>query len=195
MRAVQVTALFFYSLGYLAFLKLFRDVFGYSERVSHLSSLLFILNGFSFGHLFVGHVTHQTYLLIPFFLYSLLRFEPTGIWEKLGRVSSFSLAVTYTLYSGGVHTLVVFFFCSLLLLPYLVLVKSKRGEGKDFTLFAILSTASIALACWESSRHRIFTRKTSSRGAFIFPPKGPFRFSGAIFGRHPLRRRKGLDLE
>ena len=106
------TVVVFYLLGYWGFLKLAREAYGMSDLVAHFCALLFILNGYSFSQLLMGHVTHHSYLLFPWLLYGFLGSAPF-----LLRLIPFSFALIYAFYSGGMHVLVIFAAGLFLFLP------------------------------------------------------------------------------
>lgn len=77
--ASQLTYVIFYLLGYVGCLKWLREGCRARSWTAHLGALVFVLNGFSFAHLFSGHVTHHSYLL--------LHGSPIGLcpWARHGR--------------------------------------------------------------------------------------------------------------
>jgi len=144
--ASTLTVLIFYVLGYWGTLKLLRDNFQYSETTVHLSALVFILNGFAFSHLLVGHVTHHTFLLFPWLLGFLFKTPRRG-FDTVRQAAGFSLIITYMFYSGGLHMLVVFSILTLLLLPYLVKEKIQHQQILQFVKFLLMSVGFVALTC------------------------------------------------
>lgn len=145
--AIRVSILAFYAMGYfLTYLWLARAL-KYPSDVSHFGALLFVLNGFIFAHLFVGHLTHHSYLLCPALLYFLCK-EMPGTWlKRLVDVCLFDLVWIYVLYSGGFHMLVLFAVLTLLVVP---LAMRKRGIVNTLVWFGLLGGSlilSFALVC------------------------------------------------
>lgn len=141
--AVLSTHLIFYCLGYWGFYRLLRDVLGAARELAHFGALVFILNGFSFEHLLVGHLTHHSYLLFPWWIHAIMR--STGdFWKRAGVLS---LILIYTFYSGGTHIIVVFLAGGLLLLPWCVLRKNKEGTLKETALLLGISAGLVLAAC------------------------------------------------
>ena len=149
-RASLITIANFHALGYYGFWKLSREVLGFSEGVAQLGALAFLFNGFSFAHLFVGHLTHHPYLLAPWVIYCL--FVPSR------RTASFlSLMLTYTFYAGGLHIVVVFATMFVLLLPYLIERHQKIMRkfcgflGLTLILFALSVSGKVAAGFFYSA--------------------------------------------
>jgi len=115
--ATQISILVCYVLGYLGMLRLVGRVFGYSDINQHLSALIFVLNGFAFSHLFVGHLTHHTFLLFSWLLYFLFEQRNTH-WDLYKHAASFSVILAYMVYSGGLHMIIVFLVLMVLVFPY-----------------------------------------------------------------------------
>lgn len=114
--AILLTHVLFYALGYFGFYRLLRDGFSAGPALAHWGSLAFLLNGFSFEHLLVGHMTHHSYLLFPWGLY-LVVVSRLPVARRAGLLS---LLVLYTFYSGGTHVIVVLAAAGLCLLPWAV---------------------------------------------------------------------------
>lgn len=106
--ASLLSILVFYLLGYWGAFRLFSSR-GYSVTLAHFGALLFILNGFAFAHLFVGHLTHHAFLLFPWLYYFTLERNRPGL----------VLLLVYCLYGGAIHIFVVFLFGLAILLPFL----------------------------------------------------------------------------
>jgi len=51
LKATHLTIIFFYFLGYLGTKKLCQAILKCSERSAHFGALIFVFNGFMFGHL------------------------------------------------------------------------------------------------------------------------------------------------
>lgn len=136
----------FYALGYWGAVKLFRDVCGYGDKVSHLGALAFLLNGFAFAHLYVGHLTHHSYPAFPWLLYLLFK-SYRNSRDLLQSSVIFSLILTYMFHAGTFHMLVVFAAVLLLALPLLIYRKSERGELGAFFRFAGLSALILIATC------------------------------------------------
>lgn len=117
----------FYFLGYWGALKLFHSAMKLEVRASHLGALAWVLNGFSFAHLYVGHLTHHSFQLFPWLLYFLFRSQKTAR-EVSRSAAAFSLLLVYLFYSGSFHMLVVFSVCFVLFLPLLIHTKYEEGE-------------------------------------------------------------------
>lgn len=143
--AIDITVAAFTAFGYFGFLKLTRSLGG-GPLVAHLAALAFVLNGYSFAQLFVGHFTHHSYLLFPWVLYAFWTFAPTRT-ILLKRVALFSLVISYAFYSGGMHVLVIFAVALLFSLPYLAHYRWKRGALAQTLAFIGLSSLCIALTC------------------------------------------------
>ncbi len=139
--ATKITLWIFYFLGYVGFYLLCRRWLNVPLWLGHIGALMFLTNGFSFSHLYVGHLTHHTYLLLPWYLYLLLVPIPSSRPDELKlpffRPLSLALLLAYMLYSGSVHMLVVFVFATLLCVPYLVQrCLAERAELKRAGWFA-----------------------------------------------------------
>ena len=141
--AVLSTHLIFYCLGYWGFYRLLRDVLGAARELSHWGSLAFILNGFSFEHLLVGHLTHHSYLLFPWWIHAVMR-RSGDFWKRVGVLS---LILIYTFYSGGTHIIVVFLAGGLLLLPWCIAKKSSEEKLGETAWLLGLSAALVIAAC------------------------------------------------
>lgn len=141
-----ITAVVFYLLGYWGALKLFRQVFGYSVNVSHLGALAFCLNGFYFAHLYVGHLTHHTFVIFPWLLYHLFR-RTGGRFDLFRQATFFSLILIYMFYAGAFHMLVVFFVCFLLAIPFLVYWRAQQGQLKQLVQMGGISALLLVLTC------------------------------------------------
>jgi len=140
--ATYLSIIIFYIIGYLGFYKLLRTKPGCGIYLSHFGALLFILNGFSFSHLLVGHITHHSYLLFPWILYFLVKGE---LKKNFFDISVFSLLWIYTFYSGGMHIIVVFSIGLFLFLPLLLSIKIK--EGVSFLSFSFWSFIFVFFSC------------------------------------------------
>lgn len=138
--ATRLTWLVFYLLGYWGFFRWVREVLGVREWVAHLSAAAFVLNGFSFSHLFVGHITHIPFLLAPWLMLALCRC-PGNFWNRgfLSNLCLFSLVLVYTCCGGGIHCLVVFFTLILVSLPALFFVRKGADEKRTLFLFLIIA--------------------------------------------------------
>lgn len=145
--ATLLTVFLFSALGYWGFYRLARDVFRSSALVSHGAAVLFILNGFTFSHLLVGHVTHHPFLLFPW-LFRALFLGTSGDRRSLLKHSLvFSFVIIYTFYSGGLHVLVVFFWGLLLLFPYVCWLSWRDGHLRNLIAFAVVSAVTVLATC------------------------------------------------
>ena len=146
LTATWISIAIFHCLGYWGSLKLFRSVCGYGSKVAHLGALAFLLNGFSFAHLYVGHLTHHSYLIFPCLLYLLFKSHGTGraLWQS---VALFSFLLTYMFHAGTFHMLIVFSAVILLALPLLFYRKSESKELKTAFWFLGLSCLVLAATC------------------------------------------------
>lgn len=136
----------FFLLGYWGAIKLFRDVCGFGTKVSHLGALAFLLNGFSFAHLYVGHLTHHTYPIFPWLLYFLFKRHGSGRVLLQSSVL-FSLIITYMFHAGTFHMLVVFGGVFVLALPLLIYRKEQSGDLGGFARFLGLSALILVATC------------------------------------------------
>jgi len=144
--ASRLTILFFYFLGYWGCLYFFKARMKVSLALAHLGGLLFIFNGFSFSHLFVGHLTHHSYLLIPWFLYFFFSPFPaeTG---RIQKAAQLSLVPTYMFYSGGMHMLVVLGVLAILIYPIGRFVLPDRKAKRQQLFFLLTATGLVLLGC------------------------------------------------
>lgn len=135
-----ITLTVFYLFGYWGFYLLARRLLNLPIWLAHLSGLLFITNGFSFSHLYVGHLTHHTFLLFPWYLYLLLVPYPKQPAPMLRLFSalSFTVLLSYLLYSGSVHMIIVFLFATLLCVPTLIsrLISTRQERVRALDLIA-----------------------------------------------------------
>jgi hypothetical protein len=144
--AVQATYGIFYVLGYYGFWKLLRVSFQLLPEASHLGALLFVLNGFAFNHLLVGHLTHHVYLLFPWLIYFLLQDHSWGSARAFQQAISFVAILLYALYSGGAHVLILYLITFLIFSPYLIARKRKTIGFAAYAKFLLLSLL-LFLAC------------------------------------------------
>ncbi|MEZ4752566.1 MAG: hypothetical protein R3B54_18610 [Bdellovibrionota bacterium] len=112
--AVFFTYLLFYAAAYIGTWFLCRRHYAYPAFSSHLAALFFVLSGFCFAHLFVGHVTHHVFLLTPWFI--LLAID-SSLFSSARRAAVWSLLLAYAVYSGGMHVLVLWVLLAGLFLP------------------------------------------------------------------------------
>jgi hypothetical protein len=145
--ACQITWIFFYGLGYWGMYELLRKVFRTNVPVSHLGALMFVLNGFSFEHAFVGHTTHHSFLLAPWLIYHLLRRITFSAIPVLKRSSSIALLMSYIWYSGGMHVMFVFSVMTLIIIPFVVSRFRKLREVWEEAAVWVLSALMIVLCC------------------------------------------------
>jgi hypothetical protein len=68
MVASKISIVLYYLIGYISMAYLLSKLFKCGTLISHFCALLFLLNGFSFAHLFAGHLTFNTYNLAPLFM-------------------------------------------------------------------------------------------------------------------------------
>lgn len=137
MVATLATVTVFYALGYLGFLKLGREILGLTPFAAHFGALLFLLNGFSFEHLYVGHITHHSFLLFPWILTFFLQGK---------RAAPFTLFLCYTFYSGGMHILLVFAAGIAIALPVILARKYQEKRIREWLGFC-LRTAFLLVIC------------------------------------------------
>ena len=143
--ATQITLNLFHIAGYWSFYRLAQKRFQLSSSASHLGSLLFILNGFTFAHLYVGHLTHHTYFLLPLVLDLILR-PYRERREQIGNMTFLVLILSYLIYSGSLHMIAVFGCAILLLIPHWILVRHREGQLK-VGLLCMAVTLAVTLAC------------------------------------------------
>ncbi len=139
--ATYISIFIFYCLAYFGCLKLFTAAFHFTRRIAHLSALLFILNGFIFAHLYVGHLTHLSYLLFPWVYYALLK--PHSKATRYRDLLLLSSLIVYLFYAGAFHMLVVLFVGLGLFLPYLIYRDWQEGQLKE--LFILIGLTSLVV--------------------------------------------------
>jgi len=144
--ATFVSLAIFYALGYWGSIKFFREICGYGSKVAHLGALAFLLNGFSFAHIYVGHLTHHSYPIFPWLLYFLFKSHATRR-ALLQSCVLFSLILTYMFHAGTFHMLVVFAGVFVLALPLLIYRKQANGELEDFARFLGLCALILVATC------------------------------------------------
>ncbi len=151
--AVRLSLVVFYAMGYFfMFLWLHRSLH-YEKAVSHFGALLFILNGFIFANLFVGHLTHHPYLWCPAILYFLFKKTPTRWRNLITECFLFDLIWIYTFYSGGIHMLILFSLLTAIMVPlvYYHRLCSEEESFKDITVglgsLALSLGVAFALVC------------------------------------------------
>lgn len=139
--ATRLTILLFYLIGYASFYRLARHRFEVSVIASHVGSLFFITNGFFFANVYVGHMTHHPYFLLPAILDVILgRFDSRA--ERIGGTAFLALMLTYLLYAGSLHMLAVFGVSTLLLVPYWI---SRRSAEKNFVSALVCMVTALIL--------------------------------------------------
>lgn len=121
--ASRLTILLCYLVGYGSSVRLFATVLGYPRPIAHLGALLFCTNGFTFAHLWVGHLTHHSSLFLPAVMIAWLSLKPGSF---LPPALGLSCLLLYTFYSGGLHLLVVMAALSGLMIP-MVLARGGRA--------------------------------------------------------------------
>lgn len=141
-----------YIVGYWGFQKLGEE-FKLRADIANLGWLFFLFNGFLFANLFVGHLTHHSFALAPWWIFLLVRPGlKSAIW--------LTLFVTYLFHAGGFHVLVVFAAMSLVMFPFLVGKHRSARQlgtfwkmlGGTFTLL-LFTISGKAVASWLYSRH------------------------------------------
>lgn len=138
--ATRLSFAIFYFLGFLFTYRLLRIRFSTRASVAVWGASAFVLNGFAFAHLFVGHITHYPYLLAPGILLALYAREQ-GLKAWAAHVALVALILILTFYTGGLHVLVVFAGMILICLPSAL---AYRGEAKlRARLILLLITAAI----------------------------------------------------
>jgi hypothetical protein len=142
-----LTIFAFYAIAYGSCLLLFRNIFHFCIEVSHLGALMFLLNGFAFSHLFVGHLTHHSYLLFPLLIYGMCLEKRRNALALIAQASAFSLALIYMFFSGGMHMMVVFATLLVLLAPWLTFRNYQSGHLKELVIFFALSAGMMGLTC------------------------------------------------
>jgi hypothetical protein len=185
MVAIRISLLIFYALGYLFTFLWLRHALEYENEVSHFGALLFVLNGFVFAHLFVGHLTHHSYLLCPALLYFLCKKVPDSWRRQLTDACLFSLIWIYTIYSGGFHMLVLFTVLTGLALP---LVSYKRSFKETFRWFATLGGALVLALLLVCSGKLVAISRYSPhfyRMPFNLSPDNPWVTSARYFWSNP----------
>jgi hypothetical protein len=96
--------------GFFGMRKLLAEEFKVPEAWAGLGGLVFVANGYVWEGIFVGHVFNFWFYAYPWLLLCLVR----------GNALGFSLLVTFLVYGGGMHQLVIFSGVLLLLLPWLL---------------------------------------------------------------------------
>lgn len=140
-EASLLTIALFYALGFWGAFRLGSKGLGLSVESSALAAVLFTLNGFSFANLFVGHLTHYSYLLFPWLIALPLEGLRT---REVSRFLSFTLLWIYCIFGGAIHIAVVFAFGLLLFLPFL---KKRSGATTKMMVAWFGGALSLALLC------------------------------------------------
>jgi len=145
-HAVTLTYLIFYGIGYLGCLRLFQEL-GFSRRIAHLAAVAFLVNGFTYVNLFVGHLTHHGFLLLPWLIYGLLRTGDIDWRNRFRSACGMALGLCYLFFSGATHILIVFAATGVLLTPWLLLRKLERKELLRFLSLLAMVGGLVSLAC------------------------------------------------
>lgn len=151
--AIRLSMLIFYALGYWGFYRLLRDAFSSSLSLSHFGSFLFLINGYTFVNLFVGHATYLTYLLVPWFLYFLFVIpKDQNLKAMFVRSLAFAFLLGHMIYSGSIHMTFAFVVVFLIALPWLIQRWAKNWSYilKFFSMTAVLSLLSVAAKVYAS---------------------------------------------
>lgn len=130
--ALRITLGVFYLIGFWGMITLASRVFRFSDWIAALLGLLFVLNGFCYFHILVGHTTHYQFLLAPWLLYSIGKPTEGNLRKEMGAAAIQVLVLSYTLFSGGLHILVVFAAMQLLFLPTVFRLRSEKREYYSF---------------------------------------------------------------
>jgi hypothetical protein len=144
--ATQIAYMFFYVLAYLGTFAVARRVLHLAPGASHLSALAFILNGFTFGHLYVGHATHHCFLLFPWILYAMF----SGGTEAKGRelikyAALFALVILYFVWSGGAHVIAISIPFFVLVIPWWYYEHRRRNRIKEGIAVLAMATAMVLI--------------------------------------------------
>ncbi len=136
--ATLFTVALFALLGYLGFLALLKESLQIRGAVAHFVSLAFLLNGFTYAHLLVGHLTHHGFFLAPWLLWAFFRRKTPIILV--------SFLWTYLVYSGALHVGVVFIFMVFIAAPLILLVHAERKTLGSF-LGRLIGVAFLTFLC------------------------------------------------
>jgi len=172
--ASQITILLFYLVGYAGAVWLFARVLGTSRRNAHLGALLFITNGFAFANLFVGHLTHHPYFLLPWIVGIFIQTRERFTREFWRDTAALSLMLAYCFYSGAMHMIIVFAVCLFLLLPMAYTRNRMRSQKIAWVtmvglcvLACLVATASKLIPSILYARHfYVDTMHSTSDGLF-----------------------------
>ena len=130
--AAHVATLVCLVLGYWACHRLLARHLGCRPGVAHLGALAFSANGFTFAHLFVGHVTHHAFALLAVLI----------VCARERRTAWLAMAAAYLVMSGSTHVVVVTAASFLLLLPWLW--ESRRSMAMAAALVLVICAGKIA---------------------------------------------------
>jgi hypothetical protein len=103
---VYITVIMFAWFGYIGTYLLLRRVFSVSYLSSALAATLFLMNGFYFNRMVIGHLAFHSFMLIPLLCYFLMmpiakQKVNVNKWVVFGFYSVMSsLLLAYMLYSG-----------------------------------------------------------------------------------------------
>ena len=91
-----LTCFLFSLIGYiLTFRYLFKQL-KFKFNIACCSAIVFITNGFWINHSMAGHINYCTFMLIPIIPYLIY-----SKWSNCKQIIVITLALTYSLYSGG----------------------------------------------------------------------------------------------
>jgi hypothetical protein len=117
---VYITVLIFAWVGYLGTYLLLRRVFVINRLSATLAATLFLMNGFFFNRMVIGHLTFHSFMLLPLLCYFLLtppnpeRQSNMHCWTDFCFYSVITgLLWAYMFYSGMLVILVQVIFCVL----------------------------------------------------------------------------------
>lgn len=142
-QATGLTLAVFYALGYAGSLWLFRRL-RLGPEARHLGALAFVTCGFPFAHLFVGHLTHHSYLLLPFALALWLGPAKDETYHPSREAAAAAALTAYVVWSGGVHVAVVA--CAMLLVATPWAIDRRRDRARQSLLFVGLSAVLVTAA-------------------------------------------------
>jgi hypothetical protein len=103
---VYISVIIFAWLGYIGTYLLVHRIFNVNRISSSLAATLFLMNGFFFSRMIIGHLAFHAFMLLPLLCFILLKQDKGQTTKTLGLVSSgyysilSGLILTYMIYSG-----------------------------------------------------------------------------------------------
>lgn len=117
---VFITVVIFGWLGYIGLYLLLRNIFTINRSASALAATLFLMNGFFFNRMVIGHLAFHAFMLTPLLCYFLLALPNPERQSNIHRWTDFcfysvmaSMLWAYMFYSGMLVILIQVIFCVL----------------------------------------------------------------------------------